>query len=223
MTVSGPSAVTYVGLPISSGGAHSLGRMSRRTAYVRTADFLHECTVGTAPATLRFTIHRVPKLAPDKRHVRALHEAFGPGDSRVLPESLVDDALDFLDSIGPQPTNEWGMAPIWFTWSVPLQILDPETREPLAGQDPARFAHTEYDWRHPLGTSSVRLILNSRAQIGVELCIPDPDPALLHRVVPWLQEHFPCTLSDKQWRLWTRTKTGSFRARKIPTPGRADT
>jgi hypothetical protein len=50
MTDSAPTAVTYDGLPVSSGCAHSLGRMTRRAAYDATMSFLRTCTqpVGRA-------------------------------------------------------------------------------------------------------------------------------------------------------------------------------
>jgi hypothetical protein len=38
-----PAAVTYIGLPISSGGAHSLGRMTRRAAYAAMMEFVGTC------------------------------------------------------------------------------------------------------------------------------------------------------------------------------------
>ena len=56
------AAVTSVGLPISSGGAHSLGRMSRRTAYERTRSFLEACTEpvrhleASSPSTMSRTL-----------------------------------------------------------------------------------------------------------------------------------------------------------------------
>jgi len=59
-----PAAVTYVGLPISSGGAHSLGRMSRRAAYQRTIAFLQACTQPVGAIDYTFKVHDVPDLEP---------------------------------------------------------------------------------------------------------------------------------------------------------------
>ena len=47
----GQSAVTYEGLPISSGGAHKLGRTSTRKAVESWRDFLAACT---RPVSLSF-------------------------------------------------------------------------------------------------------------------------------------------------------------------------
>ena len=210
------AAATYTGLPVSSGGAHSLGRMSRRVAYQRTLAFLGECTEPVEPLKLAFRVESVPELPRDPSFERELKRRFG--DYSEISQARVGDALDFLDDIDPQPTNQWGMAPVWFWATTRFRILDPATGRPLIGQDPERFLGVEYEWRVPLGTSGLRLILNTRAALGLELCIPEADADLLHRVVPWLQASLPCKLSPKHWRAWTPTKTGTFRARKMPAP-----
>lgn len=211
------AAITYIGLPISSGGAHSLGRMSRRVAYERTMSFLRTCTQPDGPVTYSFDVHEVPELPPIPRLERELKRRFG--HNLRVPEGRVDQALEFLDEIDPQPTNQWGLAPIWFTATSRFQVLDPATGHPLPGQDPKRFKGVEYEGGVPLGTSGLRLILENHARIAIELCLPDPDDALLSRVVSWLQRYLPCTLSPKQWRAWTPTKTGSFKARRLSSPG----
>lgn len=221
-----PAAVTYVGLPISSGGAHSLGRMSRRAAYARTISFLSTCTEPGGPISYEFRVNEVPRLPPVPHLERELQRRlgqYGGGlrgiDRRVsVQEDRVAEALDLLDDLDPQPTNQWGMAPIWFWATSTFRIMDPATGRPLPGQDPARFRGVEYEWRVPLGTSGLRLILHNHAALGIELCIPQADNEVLSRVVPWLQQHLPLTLSAKQWRAWTPTKSGSFKASKcMPT------
>lgn len=210
------AAVTYVGLPISSGGAHSLGTMSRRVAYERTMTFLRTCTQPAGPISYSFGVNDVPELRPIPQLERELKRRFGSYAS--IPAERVGDALDFLDEIHPQPTNRWGMAPIWFWSTSAFRILDAATGEPVPAQDPGRFRGVEYAFGVPLGSSGLRLILENTARIGIEMCLPYPDDALLRRVVPWLQHHLPCKLSAKQWRAWTPTKTGSFKSRRMAAP-----
>jgi len=211
------AAVTYVGLPISSGGAHSLGRMSRRAAYQRTMSFLSSCTEPIGDVDSRFRINaRIPGLPPpDPLLSRKIETRFGFG---VIAPDRIGDALDFLDAIDPQPTNQHGMAAVWFWATTKFRILDPSTGMPIPGQDPKSFRGAEYDWKVPLGSSDLRLILHNTAALGLDLCIPNADEALLRRVVPWLQEHLPCRLSPKHWRAWARTRTGTFKARKLTLP-----
>jgi hypothetical protein len=216
MTDPGAAAVTYVGLPISSGGAHSLGRMSHRVAHERTLAFLQTCAKPVTPARYSFRVHDVPQLREEARFNAELWRRFG--HYADIPEDRVTDALDYLDEIDPQPANQWGMAPVWFTASFDLRILDPLTGEPLPGQDSARFHAVDYEWGVPLGTSRLRLILSNTARVALELCIPTAEHAVLRRVVPWLQQHAPFKFSPKQWRVWTPTRSGSFKARKLIMP-----
>lgn len=209
-------AVTYVGLPISSGGAHSLRHMSRGVAYERTLSFLNACTESVAAAKYSFQVHDVPELREGPRFSEDLRRRFGHYVD--IPEGRVTDALDFLDEIDPQPTNQWGMAPVWFTAGFNLRIIDPLTEQALPGQNPARFHAMEYEWGVPLGSSQLRLMLSNTAKVAVELCIPTTDPKVLGRVIPQLQKHAPFKFSPKHWRVWTPTRSGSFKARKLAIP-----
>jgi hypothetical protein len=190
--------------------------MARRVAYDRTVAFLRTCTEPAAQADYSFKVHDVPELQPYPRFNAELWRRFG--HYVTIDENRVRDALDFLDEIDPQPTNKWGMAPVWFTARFDLRILDPSTGRPLPGQDPARFHGVEYEWGVPLGSSRLRLILHNRAQVGIELCMPDADEDVRGRVVPWLQHHLPFKFSHKQWRVWTPTRSGSFKGRRLAAP-----
>ena len=213
------TAVTYVGLPIGSGGAHLLGRMSRRTAYERTMSFLQACTEPVGPARHGFTVCNVPQLARQHDLEAELELRFGQGRRVSVPADRVEEALEMLDDVHPQPTNQWGLAPLWFSMESGFRLLDPATGQALPGQDAVRYAGKEYVWNNPLGTSSLSLSIHNSASLAINLCIPDADDELLHRIVPWLQEHLPFKMSAKHWRSWTPTKTGSFKSRRIPPPG----
>jgi hypothetical protein len=138
-------------------------------------------------------------------------------DPARLAASEVADALTFLDEIAPQPTNQ-GLAPIWLRVGSNFQIKDPATGRAFPGQDQERYRGVEYASSAPLGTSGLLLSLHNYASLAVNLCIPDPDQDTLGRVVPWLQEQLPFRLSPTQWRIWSPTKTGSFRARRMLVP-----
>lgn len=211
-----PTAVTYNGLPVSSGGAHSLGRMSRRAAYERTIGFLDQCTVPDGPRAYRisFPAYRVsPRVTPSPGLREQVERRFGrSGD---IPETRIGDALDFMDEIAPQPTDRYGMASVWLTLQCRFRLLDPASGTPLPGQDPRRFGGAEYVWSVPLGTSGLLLSLHNQAALAVDLCIPDTTDELLRRLIPWLATSLPFKFSPKHWRAWTPTKAGSFRGRKL--------
>jgi hypothetical protein len=214
-----PAAVTYKGLPISSGGAHALGRMSRRVAYDRTRAFIETCTQPVAPVEYSFTVYTRFELPPVPELEHELRRRFG--DYAAIQIAHVGDALSFLDQIDPQPTNRYGMAPIWFRMVSNFRIVDPVTKEPLPGQDPIRFRMFEYQPATPLGTSRLTLTLHNQASLALDLCIPDATESVLRRVVPWLQEHLPCKLSTKHWRAWTPTTSGLYRSRILAPANRA--
>lgn len=207
------AAVTYVGLPISSGGGHSLGRISRRAAYDRTISFLKTCTEPVGAPSFSIAFQTVPELAPQPKLKEAVVSLFGrSGD---IAPSRMGEALDFMDEIDPQPTNQYGMAPVWLFMRANFRLLDPATERPLPGQDPDAFRGAEYVWSVPLGSSDLQLSLHNHAVLAVDLCIPDATEELLHRVVPWLQRNLPFKFSPIQWRAWTRARTGSFKSRKL--------
>ncbi len=213
----GPTAVTYVGLPIASGGAHRLGHTGFREAYRRTCDFIDACAVVVLPRQQEFSFQYVPELPDLPVWEPVFRERFGGGAERTIPiaDSQVDDALAFLDEVNPQPQNQWGLAPLWFTTLWRIQIVDPATGEPFPGQEPSRYSDVEYEWKVRLGESRVRLNLSNRVSLGIELCLPDIDDVRLREVLPAIQAHAPFRFSSKSWRRWEPTKTGSFRARKI--------
>jgi hypothetical protein len=208
-----PSAVTYVGLPIASGGAHSLGRMSRRTAYERTSSFLTTCTELVTPPRYSFRVNQVPGLSTDPRFERELQRRFR--NNSDLLDGEMPAALDYMDAIDPQPTNAYGMAPVWLTVTCAFRLLDPKTARPLPGQDPQRYYGTLFERDLPLGSSRLRLSLHNQAVFSIDLFIPDSGDETLARVIPWLQQNLPFRMSQKHWKVWTPTKSRSFKGRKL--------
>jgi hypothetical protein len=204
------AAVTYVGLPVSSGGGHSLGRMSRPAAYEKTREFLRTCTQPVAPISFAFAVYTRFELPPVPTLERELGRRFGSYDS--IPEDRVPEALALLDEIDPQPANPYGMVPIWFRMRSAFRILDRETKSPLPGQDPSRFGGVDYAEGVPLGSSGLALSLHSSAVLSMNLCIPEASDRLLRSLIPWLQDNLPCKLSPKHWRAWTPTRTAPSKA-----------
>lgn len=215
-----PTAVTYIGLPIGSGGAHGLGRMKLRDAYERTLAFLSACAVETAPREQRFTIQDLPGLSDKREWEPAFRERFGGGSDRLIPlrENQTESALAFLEEIDPQPKNRFGVAALWLSLNWRIQLVDPRTGHPFPGQEAGRYAGVTYEGV-ALGESRVRLILSNRAAIGVELCLPDVTDDDLGEVVPVLQQHAPFRFAPQHWKRWTPTKRGSFVGRKIQPLG----
>lgn len=139
-----------------------------------------------------------------------------PVDNTRAPE-----AVQFMESIGPRQraiAERRGSSNICLIGHVSFQVVDPTTGSVLPGQDPMRYGGIEYEGPVPLGASTARLIIGERVRFGIELCLPDLDGDDLQSVVSGLQRHLPFKFSDKHWRRWTRTASGSFQARTIASP-----
>lgn len=188
--------------------------MSRRTAYERTSSFLARCTELITQPRYSFRVHQVPDLRSDPRFERDLQERFpNPSD---LHHGEMAAALDYMDAIDPQPTNAYGMAPVWLTVTCAFRLLDPKTARPLPGQDSQRYLGTLFEPDLPLGSSRLALSLHNQAAFSIDLFIPDSRDETLARVIPWLQQNLPFKMSQKHWKVWTPTKSRSFKGRRLP-------
>jgi hypothetical protein len=159
-----------------------------------------------------------PELTVESQVVARIAEVF-PDRSRgrfPVPVDRIDEALAVFESIEPQPTNPWGMAPVWLWFTAEFQLLDPDGSDVWPGQDPSRFGHFQTPAGVTLGASATRLVIQARRSLGLTLSIPEASDEDLKRLVPWLQAALPMRLSTKHWTRWTLTKSGtSYRGRKI--------
>jgi hypothetical protein len=213
------SAVAYDGLPISSGGAHALGRISARVAFDAWRRFLDTCTEAS-PISCWFDFPATPGLTLDSEIQRHIQRVFpGRPGRRLVPSDQAENALHLFESLQPLPVNQWGMAPVWLWFTADFKLRRLKSPELWPGQDPERFGHFSTPGGVLLGASSTRLILQAKRSIGLSLSIPEASDADLAVVVPWLQAALPMRLSPKHWTRWTLTRSGrSYRGRKV-TPG----
>ena len=72
--------MVYDGMPISSGGAHGLGRVAARDAVSSWIGFLEVCTAAS-PIKCWFQFPETPGLKVDPQVVRAVGQAFAPSRS----------------------------------------------------------------------------------------------------------------------------------------------
>jgi hypothetical protein len=211
------SAVTYDGLPVSSGGAHTLRRTSATAAFAAWTHFLATCTEAS-PIRCWFDFPRTPELHVDPAVVERVAHDFPPDEDgrHSVGRARVDDALALFTSLEPLPVNSSGMAPIWLWFTTDFRLRSPRDSALWPGQDPARFGEFETPGGVRLGASSTRLILHARPLLGLRLSIPEASDDDLAAIVPWLQAELPMRLSSKHWTRWTLTSGGrSYRGRRI--------
>ena len=214
------SAVAYDGLPVSSGGAHTLRRTSAARAFAAWMHFLDACTEAS-PIRCWFDFPRTPELRVDPALVERIAREF-PADQdgrHSVARTRFDDALARFESLKPLPVNASGMAPIWLWFTAECRLRSPHGSALWPGQDPARFGEFETPGGVRLGASSARLILHARPLLGLRLSIPEASDDDLAAFVPWLEAALPMRLSSKQWTRWTLTANGrSYRGRRITPP-----
>lgn len=208
--------MVYDGLPISSGGAHGLGRIGAREAYAGWSGFLDACT-RQVNLDCYFDLPQTPELTVEPS-VRALISRVFPGEGRRHPVApdRVQEALNLFSSIEPQPTNPWGMAPVWLRFTADFRLVHPGTSEVWPEQEPERFGHFQTPTSVRLGASQTNLSLEARRSMGLLLSIPEATDADLAVLIPWLQAHLPFRLSTRHWSRWTLAKNGrTYRGRKL--------
>jgi hypothetical protein len=213
------SSVVYDGLPISSGGAHGLGRITARNALNAWTTFLDACTQTSA---IECWFQLPPTLGLDVEPAvrRALDEQFPIRDGKyAVARDRFNDALALYESLQPQPANRYGMGPVWLWFNADFQVRSPTSSELWPGQDPTRFGQFRTPAGVLLGTSSARLMLHAKRSMGLVLSLPMATDSDLAVVLPWLQSALPMRLSVKHWTRWTWTKDRrSYRPRKIAPP-----
>lgn len=196
-----------------------MGRTRLRTAVERTQAFTDSCTTPTAPAHWRLTIGE-GYTEPDRALDARVADQFGPGTQVPIPAERGAEAVSFMEEIQQQPPQHQVNARYWLQVFLNFAVRDPATGDLLAGQDPQRFHHVVYEgWSgQPLGTSGLTLSLNRSAALSLNLCLPGVGGQRLTEITRRLQGHLPVRLSAKHWKLWTPTRTGSFKGRNIPSP-----
>jgi hypothetical protein len=213
------SAVVYDGLPISSGGAHGLGRVSARGAHAAWLRFLDRCT-DPLPVACWFDFPATPGLSADRDIVLRIEGEFPRSENarHVVAANRIDDALSLFESFEPLPVNASGMAPVWLWFTADFRLRSPASSRVWPGQDPARFGDFETPGGIRLGASSTRLILQAKRSLGLSLSIPEASDTDLAEIVPWLQAALPMRLSSKHWTRWTLTNSGrTYRGARIAT------
>jgi hypothetical protein len=205
----------YDGLPVSSGGAHGLGRTTGRNAFENWHAFLAACA-SLHTVSYYFDLPHTPELTVEPEiDARIRREFPAVGRRFMVPVERIDEALDLLDDLEPQPTNPWGMAPVWLRGTADFSVRNPDGRL-WPGQDPALFGSFETPTGVRLGASRTNLIVQAKRSMGLLLSVPEASDADLERLVPWLQEHLPFRLSPKHWSRWTLAKNRrTYRGRRI--------
>lgn len=218
--------VTYDGLPISAGGAHSLRTKNPRTAYESMQAFLAAAglTVGAPELSFQLWAGGPPDVAGRLDSFAAAH--LGGPQSRQRTHTQwrvrsdgIDATLDAVSGADSTAVTAHGHPLASLVWTAQMALVDPATGAPYEGIDADAFGRFAVDGRgRLLGASGVRATFGTTAS-SLSLWLGFPADDRLHDAAVHVQEHLPFRMSAKHWRRWRATKDGqSYRATKITSP-----
>ncbi len=233
------AVITYEGLPLSSGGAHSLGRLDPMTVWIRLGAFMDACATGvrmTARIELfdqssagerlaaslglvQRSVHRQVKSSATSSFGKPRRgiavEAVEPGEGLrgvywMLQESDVIPAIEWMKSQPSQPDTFIGPALV-VSVEGPFRLRHPRSGDELPHQDPAAYGDFDFTgWGHLLGQSGLRARLGSYSTCSIVLSLPFEEATPeLLGYVQVLQGYLPFKLSSKHWTRWQLNKGGN--------------
>jgi hypothetical protein len=227
-----PALIVYDGLPVSSGGAHGLGKRGPVDVWTQLSRFLHQCAdlIGSYETALLVYEAAGKPLTPIESGKTSATTLFGMPQRRVA----VTGVVEILENSWGLGADQLPQALTWLTeqhlvpslstgpaFVVGLQarfrLKDPDSGEVLPFQGPEHYGHQTLGHQLPLGVSMLYARLAARSTCSLTLCLPftDVSPELMRCVVA-LQHRLPFKLSEKHWARWQLNAAGSaYYSRKI--------
>jgi hypothetical protein len=227
--------VTYDGLPVSSGGGHSLRTRSAGNAFSQVMQFFASCTEPSQP--VRFSVESItgddiptgfsaPLLRElTQRYGAATVRSLG-GDrshSWVVGEGDVASLLSMIESLSPLPVHPYKLQPISLNALSFFKLTSPNGGAPYPFQEAACCLNFQPGFGQQLGVSQAYARISERSTLSLFLNFPFPiDSDELTLAVDAVQESLPFQLSKAHWKQWTLTKRGDkYLGRKVSPPGQS--
>ena len=198
--------ISYEGLPINSGGAHSISSIPPIEVYNSLISFLKACTNFPSP-TVEF-LFNASEAKGSGMKLWELTKQFGLPTwnfnsflsskqhvwSWTVKSSKVETAFDYLTKIDTLTLT--------FKWK--FKFINPETKEIIEGQD----AIPAIDER--LHNSQIYFRASERSTVSVWFTFPFSSlPEAFNYFDPF-QKLLPFTLSGKHWRIWSLSQNGKW-------------
>lgn len=227
------ASITYDGLPISSGGAHSL----RTRGFVETArslsGFVTSVCVNPTPTDLTLELvnggevdeeefsrlrNEACRLYGLKKFTRGIGDYAGHQwglDVNSLHETAA--RLEQLRPISLAGYAGWQIV-LHATWE--LRFREDETQVPIPYQSRIHYNEFEFGWQMFLGESGMYSRISEKSTAAIYFSLPFEEvSADCLALVSRIQDAFPVPLSRKHWKRWSLTKSGnSYVGRKIEAP-----
>jgi hypothetical protein len=218
------SFISYEGLPIKSGGAHIISRLSVDETYLKVTNFLHKFTDTTTPTDVRLTIYQSPTDDYDLKSLLWLtRKKFGlfpkkkEGFINLKPinywewklrASEFSSGLEYVKNNNFKVDQTLGPIEISFLWT--FKFKSPKTGKLFPNQEEI----PELDVRQ--SNSQIYLKLSNRKTISTWFAFPftEVDEFFINLIAE-MQKELPFRFSEQHWRNWRKSKNNNWTPRKI--------
>jgi hypothetical protein len=221
-----PGAITYDGLPLSSGGAHHLRTRDIRSAARALKWFVRNVSTDFVPSGLQVEVRRDAAAMDgrsnglieryDARYGRASVYLMGRRRAHrwdVEPSSLEGLVTD-IAGICRCPKDPLPPVTILASWA--LVLVDPTTGSSLPHQDVHDYGDFDTADGRLLGRSSLFARISNRTTANLWLSLPFDQPnEVAEKIARHIQSHFPCRFSSKHWKCWRLNRKGTYTGRRI--------
>lgn len=227
-----PSIITYDGLPLSSGGAHTLRTRSPIAALAQVRNFLSSCTVCVRPqkvsvevvtggsVPVEFSTPLVAKLRAELR-VPGRQRSYGAGATAhfwPIAASQVDALVELIEQVSPLPVMPYRLQPFTLAAVFKFHLLHPQSRAVLPWQDAAFYGNFSAAPGLLLGESQFYARISCRSTVSLFLSFPFEDVSEdLLTTAGFVRANLPFPLSPNHWKRWRLTKNGKgYLGRQLP-------
>lgn len=216
--------VTYDGLPISKGGAHTMRTRQAARGAAMFEEFLAAAVVPAVPVrweVMALFSERANVVSPIEQ---ALADTLGSprfsdtwSDGWDVPADRLGDALALFDvKRSPELKAPAYLRPV-LMGTVSGVALDPATGSGYVGVSPEACGGFAVDgYGTPLGSVGTRVSLGQySAKLSLFLSLPGDER--LAGATRHVQQHLSFALSEKHWKRWVPTADG-YRAKRQGSP-----
>lgn len=211
--------ISYEGLPINSGGAHSVSKNSPKDNYNKTLDFLNLFANKIEPKSIELTLYESEKKEySDLKLLPKLSLKFGIPKMRNdgwikswnwnLSQNDIEKGFEMLELNNDLPNNPAGPLTLNFYWD--FHFKDPKTNQILPNQE----LIPELDFR--IKNSRVYLRASKKTTISVWFALPfEQIDKYETEFINELKSNLPFKTSNKHWKIWEKSEKGNWIPRKI--------
>jgi len=211
--------ISYEGLPIKSGGAHSLSRKTALENYEETLKFLKRFADKTEPKNIELVLYQSDKKEYSTlKLITKLTLKFGipkfSNDGLLktwswkLSETEIEKGFETLNLNNKLPENSQGPFVLSFLWN--FNFKDPNNNQILPNQEKL----PELDFR--LKNSRIYLRTSNKTSISVWFALPFEQIGKYEtEYINELNSFLPFKPSEKHWRIWKKSEKGNWIPNKI--------